>query len=166
MARMCKRSTKANSYGGGIQNLVVQGLCPLRHMIALNSHIMATRIFPFQYEQQLLTSRTIQFHSFQMLATVVSQKIRYSSHVVVLHIICMLSPKISHMLGAAPRVLSYSSSVSQERLYGWDFGAWCDRVSLSVSLIVKESATKQHGKCSLIVRNQRKQVLCGLLTMA
>jgi hypothetical protein len=34
--------------------------------------------------------------------------------------------------------------------------------SLSVSLIVKESATKQHGKCSLIVRNQRKQVLCGL----
>jgi hypothetical protein len=38
--------------------------------------------------------------------------------------------------------------------------------SLSVSLIVKESATKQHGKCSLIVRNQRKQVLCGLLTMA
>jgi hypothetical protein len=23
--------------------------------------------------------------------------------------------------------------VSQERLYGWDFGAWCDRVSLCLS---------------------------------
>jgi hypothetical protein len=133
MARMCKRSTKANSYGGGIQNLVVQGLCPLRHMIALNSHIMATRIFPFQYEQQLLTSRTIQFHSFQMLDTVVSQKIRYSSHVVVLHIICMLSPKISHMLRG-----SSCSFVFQQREPGaivW-VGFWSlVRSSLSLSLL-------------------------------
>jgi hypothetical protein len=31
--------------------------------------------------------------------------------------------------------------VSQERLMGRDFGAWCDRVFLSVSLLLTESAT-------------------------